>query len=161
MYIETERLVMRNFNYEDLKGALEYLSDSDVMKYIEAPFTYKESKDFIKKYGISSNPLIYALIDKNKGNIIGHIIFHKFDYEDVYEIGWIIDKRCWGKNYCFEISKEIFNYAFNEMRINKVVAEVVTDNKKSIALIKKLGMISDEPLNQDNSELRTFSVTRY
>lgn len=39
--IHTERLIVRRFHKDDYKDVYDYLSDKDVMKYIEDPFTYE------------------------------------------------------------------------------------------------------------------------
>lgn len=39
MRIETERLIIRNLKIDDLEPLYEVLSNKEVMKYIEEPFT--------------------------------------------------------------------------------------------------------------------------
>lgn len=77
--ISTERLVMRKFNKNDYQDAFEYLSDEDVMAYIEPPFTYKEVKEFVDTF-ICDEPSVYALVEKSSGKVIGHVIFHPYEY---------------------------------------------------------------------------------
>ena len=43
MRVETERLVIRDFLEKDYKDAFEYLSDIEVMEYIELVLTILES----------------------------------------------------------------------------------------------------------------------
>ena len=161
MELETNRLILRKFRENDINEAAEYLKDIEVMKYIEKPFTNKETKDFIRKYGINNTPLIYALYEKNERKVIGHIIFHSFDSSDTYELGWIIGREYWGKGYCIEISKAVIEYGFNKMNLKKIIAETVKENKNSVALIKKLGLIEEKCVNKDyNDELIVFSIKR-
>ncbi len=154
MYLETERLILREFVKEDIKDAKEYLSNHNVMKYIETPFNSEETKQFIYNFGMCKSPLVYALVKKDENKFIGHIIFHKFDELETYEIGWIIGESYWGNGYCFEISKEIIKYAFKTLNLKKVVAETVSENEESIKLIKRLGMIKENK----NNRLLIFSL---
>jgi hypothetical protein len=40
IYLETERLIIRSFNQNDIKDVFEYLSDKIVMEHIEPIMTY-------------------------------------------------------------------------------------------------------------------------
>ena len=49
MRVETERLVIRDFREKDYKDAFEYLSDIEVMEYIEPILTISQTKEFIQE----------------------------------------------------------------------------------------------------------------
>lgn len=157
MLIETSRLIMRNFIKEDIISANEYLSDLEVMRYIEATFNYQKTESFILNYGIQRKPLVYALVEKISSKVIGHIIFHTFESESIYELGWVIGRKYWGMGYGFEISKEVIKTAFKKLHVDKIVAETVKENQSSLALIKKLGMEQDE----SSYDLLVFSLKNY
>ncbi|QSX06460.1 GNAT family N-acetyltransferase [Sedimentibacter sp. zth1] len=155
MYIETERLILRNFTDTDISNATRYLGDNDVMQYVEKPFSKEQVTKFIKSFGLCEPPLIYALVERQTNLLIGHIIFHAFDTTSIYELGWIIDKPYWGKGYCMEISKVIIDYAFYDIKIEKLIAETVAENSKSLLLIKRLGMVETDT----SDGLKIFSLT--
>lgn len=94
--IHTERLTVRRFHKDDCKDVYEYLSDKDVMKYIEYPFTYEETEEFINTFSCE-NPRVYALVENSTNKVIGHVIYHPYGYDNVYELGWIINKNYQGK----------------------------------------------------------------
>lgn len=139
MRIETERLVIRDFEKEDYKDAFKYLSDPVVMKYIDPTFTVSQTKEFIQNYGIEGK-MVFAVEEKSLGKVIGHIIFHKFNGDSEYELGWIFNRKFHGRGYAREASLAVFEYGFNKLYIESIVAETVLDNKKSIATIESLGM---------------------
>ena len=139
MYLETERLIIREFNKNDVKAAFEYLSDKMVMEYIEPVMTYKKVVSFINKAGIK-NKRIFAIVLRDVEKVIGHLIFHKYTSEDIYEIGWIINKDYWNKGYAVEISKKIIEYGFENLEINKIIGETEEENIKSIKIFEKIGM---------------------
>ncbi len=107
--IETKRLKIRKFTEEDLDGLFLLLSDKDVMKYIEPPFSRKAATEFLFKYAVAENPLIYAAENKNN-EFIGYVIYHKYD-ENSYEIGWVLRKSVWGKGYAGELTEALIEYA--------------------------------------------------
>lgn len=148
MRIETERLIIRDFRKEDFKDCFEYLSDPMVMKYIEPIFTVTQTKEFIQKYGIEEK-IIYAVEEKYSGKVIGHIIFHKFNHLLEYELGWIFNKKFHGNGYAKEVSLALFEYGFNKLHLEIILAETVLDNKKSIMTIESLGMKVSEIHQED------------
>lgn len=148
MRIETERLVIRNFRKEDFKDCFEYLSDLTVMEYIEPIFTVIQAKEFIQKCGIEEE-IIFAVEEKSLGKVIGHIIFHEFNEPLEYELGWIFNQKFHGYGYARETSLALFEYGFNKLHLESILAETVLDNKKSIATIKSLGMKISEIHQED------------
>lgn len=148
MRIETERLVIRNFRKEDFKDSFEYLSDLTVMEYIEPIFTVIQTKEFIQKCGIEEE-IIFAVEEKSLGKVIGHIIFHEFNEPLEYELGWIFNQKFHGYGYARETSLALFEYGFNKLHLESILAETVLDNKKSIATIKSLGMKISEIHQED------------
>lgn len=84
-------LKIRRFEESDLQSLYELLSDEEVMRYIEPPYTLEKTKSFLKTAGLSDNPLIYAVDDEN-GSFVGYVIYHDYDYISK-EIGWIISPK--------------------------------------------------------------------
>jgi len=106
------------------------------MWFVKEPYEYKQALGFIRGYGLREKPLIYALIENSSNRIIGHIIFHPYEDERIYELGCIIGKEAQGKGYGYEISKALLMYGFEKLKLHKIVAETVEGNVKALALIK-------------------------
>ena len=81
MKITTERLTIRNMQIDDL--FLVY-SDKEAMKYIEPTFSLKQSKEFVAKYGLIANPLVYSIKLNDISKVIGHLIYHKAIFCQLY-----------------------------------------------------------------------------
>lgn len=139
MRVETERLFIRYFQKHDYEDAFKYLSDRDVMRYIEPAFNMVQTKGFVDKYGIKER-LVFAIEEKTSAKVIGHVIFHKYNDKSEYELGWILNKDFQGKGYAKEASIALCDYGFNKLKLNRIVAETDAKNQRSISLIKSLGM---------------------
>lgn len=157
MKLHTERLVLRNFKEIDISEALEYLSDPEVMKYIEPIFDYEKAKEFINDCGLGQEPLVYALVHKVQNKVIGHIIFHEFNDSDEFELGWIINKEYWGQGFAAEISRELISYGFNVLGLKTIIAEAKEDNIRSIRVMESLGM---KKSNTYNKGLTIWSISK-
>lgn len=137
MYIETDRMVIRDFTMDDLNDMHDIFGDDETMKNCEPAYTIEKTADFLQKFCIDKKGAI-AAVHKETNKVIGYILFKEYE-EEVYEIGWIYNKDYWRQGYAFESCKAVIDYAFNSMNIHKIFAEAI-DGIKSVSLMKKLGM---------------------
>lgn len=105
-------LRIRRFEKSDLQSLYELLSDEEVMRYIEPPFTLEKTRGFLENAGLTDDPLIYAVEDESS-TFIGYVIYHDYD-NNSKEIGWILCKRFWRKG---------FAQALTEILIQKAKAD--------------------------------------
>lgn len=110
MNIETERLVIRNFCMDDTEELYQVLSDRETMTYIEPPYTFEQTQNFIVEAGLGVPPLVFALVLKETGKTIGHVIYHNYDNTG-YEIGWFINKKYWGAGFAQEITEAMIRFS--------------------------------------------------
>jgi RimJ/RimL family protein N-acetyltransferase len=140
MYLETERMVLRDFAEDDLNDLHEIFSDPEVMKFIEPPYDIKQTEDFLKSFCIERDPKgAYAAVLKESNKVIGYVLFKPVDENEIYEAGWIFNKKYWGKGYASEICGKLIQHGFEDMGLHKICAEAI-DEAKSVPLMKKLGM---------------------
>lgn len=132
MILKTERLTIRPFRHSDLHSLYQLLSDADVMRYLEPPFSEERTVVFLDEAALCDNPLIYA-VDDRKGNFVGYVIYHTYD-EMAYEIGWVFGKEHWGKGYADELTQALITDAKD--RTKSLVIECLPEQSatKKIAL---------------------------
>lgn len=126
--IETKRLVIRKFSDKDIDGLYKLLSNEQVMRYIEKPYTFDQTLSFLKKYALTITPSIFA-VDNKDGNFVGYIIYHPYDTNS-YEIGWILHQKFWNKGYAQELTEKIIENA--KKIANKLIIEC--DEKQEISI---------------------------
>ncbi|MBR3642554.1 MAG: GNAT family N-acetyltransferase, partial [Parasporobacterium sp.] len=105
-------LHIRRFEENDLLSLFELLSDEEVMRYIEPPYTLEQTEAFLKKAGLSDPPLIYAAEDE-EGNFAGYVIWHDYE-EGCKEIGWILKRAYWGKGCAQALTKQLITRTGSE-----------------------------------------------
>ena len=110
MKLTTQRWLIRNMTMKDADDLYQVLSDERVMTYIEQPFNMERTKCFIQSAGLCEPPLVYAIVWKMTGKVIGHAIFHSYEKND-YEIGWVLNKNYWGIGIADEVTKELIKSA--------------------------------------------------
>lgn len=137
MYLETERMTVRDFAMDDLEDLQAILGDEETMAYSEPTYTRERTAEFLRQFCIEKKGAVAAVL-KATGRVTGYILFHELD-EGVYEMGWFFNRTCWGKGYALEACKAVVDHAFNQQNAHKIFAETI-DGGKSAGLMKKLGM---------------------
>ncbi len=135
MFIETKRCIIRNMTLFDKESLHKVYSDIDVMTYIEQPYSKSQTVNFITKYGIIKQPLIYSIVLKESNNVIGHLIYHKFE-DNKFELGWILNKNYWGLGLATEITEYVIKYAKNQ-GIGSLIIECVSKQTSTIHIALK------------------------
>ena len=137
MYIETERMIIRDFCLEDAADLHEILGDEETMENCEPAYDFEKTKEFLASFCVERKGAVAAAL-KDSRKVIGYILFHLLD-EEIYEIGWFFNRKYWGQGYAYESCKAVMEHAFREMGVHKIFAETI-DTVKSVGLMEKLGM---------------------
>lgn len=137
MYIETERMIIRNFLPEDAFDLQEILGDDETMENCEPAYSFEKTKDFLDSFCIDRGGAV-AAVHKGSGKLIGYILFNE-QTDGVYEMGWFFNRNFWRQGYAYESCKALIDYSFDKLNAHKVFAETI-DAVKSEGLMKKLGM---------------------
>ena len=124
-------IIIRKFQLSDLNELYNVLSDPEVMRYIEPPYSLAQTEKFLITAGLCETPLIFAA--EKERRLIGYVIFHEYD-EDSYELGWVLAKKFWENGYASMITKNMIAKAA-EMKKDLVIECVPEQEKtKHIAL---------------------------
>ena len=137
MYIETPRMIVRDFIPEDAADLQEILGDDETMKYCEPAYDFEKTEKFLTSFCIGRKGAV-AAVHKESSKMIGYILFNEID-EGIYELGWFFNRSFWRQGYAYESCKAVIDYAFRELNAHKVFSETI-DTVKSIGLMEKLGM---------------------
>ncbi len=103
MRLETARLLVRELRASDAAALHAVLSDPEVMHWLEPPFTPAQTERFIREAGLCEPPLVYAVLRKDSGELIGQLIWHAWG-ESAAELGWVLRRDCWGLGFAKELT---------------------------------------------------------
>ena len=99
---ENARLRLRTMCCGDLEELHALLSDAEVMRWLEPPFTREQTERFLQQAGLSDPPLIYAA-ENAEGEFLGYAIYHDYD-DHGRELGWVLRPAFWHKGYADEMT---------------------------------------------------------
>ena len=137
MYIETERMVIRDFLLEDAADLHEILGDAETMEHCEPAYDFEKTKEFLASFCIGRRAAA-AAVHKETGKMVGYILFNELE-KGVFELGWFFNRSFWRRGLAYESCKAVIDYAFAKRKAHKVFAETI-DAGNSVGLMKKLGM---------------------
>lgn len=151
--IETERLILRKFEYTDDENMLKYwISDPEVQSLYSEPVysTKEEVKELLEKYISSYDKSDYyrwAVILKETNECIGQISYFLVDNNNNFaEIEYCIGSLFQRKGFATEATKAIIKYGFDKMNLHKVQICHKSINMPSRKVIEKCGFVYEGAL---------------
>ncbi|MFZ1320878.1 MAG: GNAT family N-acetyltransferase [Ignavibacteria bacterium] len=148
--IETNNLILREFNPEDTSVLFQNYSDKDVMKYFgrelfndisEAETKIENTNmDFKNKIGIR-----WAVCHKSDDKqMLGSCGFWRILKDHLRaEIGYELSKDFWGKGIMTEALQAIIEFGFFKMNLHTIEANIDPDNIGSVKILEKLGFVRE------------------
>ena len=147
IYMETERLLLRSWKYEDRKFFAEMNGDGNVMKYFPTTLSADESNSFVDRINAEFEKTgvgLYAVEIKETGEFIGYVGFHHFTFEAPFspgwDIGWRLSDRFWHKGYATEAARACLGYARDKHFCNRLYSFTAVPNNPSENVMKRIGM---------------------
>ena len=144
--IETDRLILRPFDSNDLDIVMALYSDEEIMKYMPYPvmdrgMAQRQLDDNIA--GWEARPQInyeMAVICRETEEKIGRAEITRNYSEESAMIGWMFIKSAWGKGYAAETADALIDYCFSELQVHRVYGLCHPDNTGSWKTMEKCGM---------------------
>ena len=148
MRIETERLILRNFELKDKEDLCEYMLQRVDALYEGYPdFTVEKGEEEI--INRSKSDEFYAIERKEDHKVIGNVYMGKREFNS-RELGYVLNEKYHRKGYATEACKGIMNYFF-EQGLHRIYAETAPENIPSWKLMEKLGLTREAHFRQNVS----------
>jgi len=152
--IETERLLLRQLQMEDIYEYYERLfGDGDVSRYMlfEPHQDISESLESLQRkldrYA-EGNFYCWGITEKGEDSLIGLVELLRFDeMAESCSFVYMLGCNYWNRGYGTEVLKAVFDFAFTELEVRRIVADHISKNVASGAVMRKAGMkhIGTEP----------------
>ena len=137
MKIETEKLIIRNFELKDEKDLCEYMLQRINTKFESYPdFTQEKAKEEIVFRSKSDE--FFAIELKEIHKVIGNIYLGKRDF-NTRELGYVLNENYQNKGYGSRASKAMIEFAFKR-GVHRIYAECTPQNTCSWKVMDKIGL---------------------
>lgn len=168
VYLETERLLLRQFTPADVDNLVELDSDPAVMRYLNGGTPTPRDvieRDilprFLRSYARGDGFGRWAAIEKATGAFLGWFSFQPHDdaHPDDVELGYRLRKAAWGRGYATEGARALIRKGFTELGVRRVYATTYQDNLASRRVMEKAGLTfvrAYRPTLEDLAAVGTF-----
>ena len=139
--VETERMLLRSFSFDDSDDFYEITSNPDNLTYIFPSQSSQEESDFLLVHYFLKEPLgVWAIEDKNSGKMIGSIRFENIDLSaKTAEIGYFLHRSFWQQGLMTECLKTITFMAFRVFGFKQLSIIAHKENVASQKVAMKSG----------------------
>ena len=153
--LETARLVLRPWSDDDLAAFAAINADPAVMEHFPAPLTRAESDSLAARWRttFAEHGLGMWAVTEKPGDsrpgapFIGFVGLSIPAFEAPFtpcvETGWRLGRRWWGKGYATEAATAALAFGFGTLALDEIVAYTATGNRRSRAVMERLGMTRD------------------
>ncbi len=146
-YLETERLILRPFESEDLLAMYtNWCSDERVTEFLRWPahndisITEMVLEDWVRSY---SDERFYqwAIVLKGAARPIGTIsVVEQHELAEKMQIGFCVGYDWWNKGYTSEAFRRVIQYLFEEVKVQRIEAQHAPENVNSGKVMTSCGL---------------------
>nr|WP_315178657.1 GNAT family N-acetyltransferase [uncultured Flavobacterium sp.] len=153
--LETERLLLRRVDSNDVKEIFALRSNPETMKYIPRPLV-KTDEDALEHIAMidskidSNEGINWAITLKDNPKLIGIIGHYRIKPEHYRaEIGYMLLPEYQGKGIISEAVREAVKYGFNVMNLHSIEAIIAPENYGSAKVLEKNGFVKEAHLREN------------
>ena len=164
--IETERLLIRPFNMDDIAPSYTMNLDEEVSRFtgdgglvskkeIERRIIENVFGDY-EKYGYGR----LAVELKGEKKFIGFTGLQYLEDMDEVDLGYRFMKEFWGRGIATEAAKACVNLGFETLGLSKMIAMVFPENIGSIRVLEKLDFEYEKDIIEDKQLAKIYSLIK-
>ena len=142
--LETQRLILRMFREEDFEQYARICADPEVTRYLGQGNALERWEAWrqmamilghwqLRGYGI------WAVEERATGHLLGRIGLFNPEGWPGLELGWVLGRDYWGKGFATEGASKALEYAFTEMKQEKIISLIHPQNSGSIRVAERIG----------------------
>lgn len=154
------RIVLRPWRSSDATPCAAMNADPEVMRYFPSVLSRSESDILIKRIDAHFSEHGFGLWVLEIPDLLPFAGFVgllrvPFDahFTPAVEIGWRLTPAAWGKGYATEAAQAVLRHAFQALGMTEIVSFTAADNRRSQAVMQRLGMHTSTTDNFEHPRL--------
>lgn len=162
---QTRRLLIRTLKKDDSDDYFDMMGNPNVMNPIPRDAMAREKSNdhlnnFLNTEHTPSDRKVWAIELKSENKFIGLCAFLK-NNENEDEIGYRLREKYWRKGFGTEVTVGLLKYGFDQMKMDKITADVDTRNLNSVKILEKFMIAKKEFFNEsDNCTDRRYEIIK-
>ncbi len=142
--------MLRRWRPDDREPFAALNADPEVNEYLTGPLRRAQSDELVERieagfehYGFG----LWALEVRATGEFIGFAGLARPPFEAHFtpavEVGWRLARSAWGRGYATEAGRAALAFGFERVGLEEVVSMTAVGNRRSRAVMERLGMSRD------------------
>ncbi len=130
------------------------------MEHFPGTLTRRESDELVERIegGFEANGFgLWALEVRGSGEFVGFTGLDVPEFEAHFtpavEVGWRLARSAWGNGYATEAARAALLFGFEEVGLKEIVSFTTVANRRSRAVMERLGMSHDPADDFDHPSL--------
>ena len=165
LWLRTPRLTLRPLSDDDLDDLSELLGDGPALVHWGPPLDREGARTWIARNRARYRADGFgrcAVELRGTGRLIGDCGLIRTTVEDRTEIelGWIMSRAHQGRGFATEAAMAWRDFAFEVLRLDRIVSMVSEQNVASRRVAEKLGMAVERPAVWDGLPLLMYALPR-
>ncbi len=185
--IETDRLVLRHFEWDDLDAMAAIMADPQVMRYVGngAPKTRGQTERLMRvwiddgrrawdEHTLMQLPQLrraverdthfslWATVEKSSNRLVGRCGLLAWDLEGrkEVEVGYMIAQPCWGNGLATEAARAVRDYGFQRLGLDRLISLIRAENVASRRVAEKNAMRHERDVTVGRISAMLFAIER-
>ena len=167
--METDHLLLRQWRDEDFDAYARICADPVVMRYMGnggAPSTRGQAAErfaAIRHHWRKHRFGLWAVEEKASGEFIGRIgLQHHEDWPGTHkvEVGWLLDRSCWGRGLATEGARASLTYGFERRKLDRVISIALPENVASRRVMEKCGFVLQGEARWKSLDMVWYAIDR-
>lgn len=140
MILETDKIILRNFNINDLDDLFEYAKCEEIgLNAGWIPHATKEDSLMVLNMFLNDKNT-FAIVYKENNKVIGSLSLSKDKLRPSINskcLGYVLSKDYWGQGIMTDAVKKLLEYAFNTLNLDIISVSHFKENIASKKVIEK------------------------
>ncbi len=158
---------MRRWREDDRAPFAALNADPEVTRFLGATLSCAQSDALIDRIEAGFAPEgfgLWALELADGGELLGftglQAVPEQMPFAPAVEVGWRLARRAWGHGYATEAARVAIAYGFGAAGLDEIVSFTTAANRRSRAVMERLGMTRDPTEDFEHPQLAASSPVR-
>lgn len=153
--IETPRLILRRWRPSDLAPYAAMMADPEVAYWLGGTITAARARARVERL-IGADDA-WAVDHRGESAFIGGVglsaVGDDIPLAPAIEVDWRLVRGAWGHGYASEAAAAVIHHGFARLGMEEIVALTAATNRRSRAVMERLGLVRDPTRDFDHPNL--------
>lgn len=166
LILETDRLLLREFDDDDAEAFYPLVSNPEILRFTLDPgggvnsvgqaleLLRSRSVADYRKHGFGR----LAVVEKASRQLIGFAGLKYLGDRGEVDLGYRLLPTHWGRGFATESGRAILQDGFTRLGLTRIIATVFPENVASVRVLEKLGFVFEKPFEYEGHELAQYMI---